>query len=473
MNIKQLYTPCLSVATYYISSNGEAAIIDPLRETKPYINLLQSDNTNLKYIFLTHFHADFVSGHVDLAGATGAKIICGPTAMANFNFHQGRDGENFKLGNLNIKLIHTPGHTLESICLLLFDSSGKEHCLFSGDTVFIGDVGRPDLAATDELTKEDLAKLLYRSIHNKIFPLPDTIIIYPNHGKGSECGKHMSEKTFDTLLGQKQTNYALNPKLTEEDFVERVLEGLLAPPQYFPKNVQMNKQINKNINEIISKGLTPLTITQFLRFSSCENILLLDVRSAKEFADGHIPGSIFIGLEGPFAPLVGALIPDLNQKIVLVSPKARELEAITRLSRVGYDNVIGYIEEATKYWTKKGFELECLNSIKASSKILLQKASFIDVRENRKYEDSHAHNSQNIPIKHIINNNLNPNIKYYIYCNKGYHSTIAISVLKKLGITNLVNIIGGFEEMQKSYIPIYHKKCSCAECNCKKLAQLN
>ena len=473
MNIKQLYTHCLSEATYYISSKGEAAIIDPLRETKPYLDLLKSDKSCLKYIFLTHFHADFVSGHVDLAEATGAKIICGPTATADFDFHQGRDGENFKLGNLNIKLIHTPGHTLESICLLLFDSSGKEHCLFSGDTVFIGDVGRPDLAVTANLSKEDLSRLLFRSIRAKIFPLPDTIIIYPNHGKGSACGKNMSDSTFDTLSSQKENNYALDPKLTEEEFVEKVLEGLSNPPQYFKKNAQMNKQVNKNVSEVISKGLTPLTITQFLRYSSCEDILLLDVRSAKKFAEGHIPGSIFIGLEGPFAPLVGALIQDINQKIILISPKARELEAITRLSRVGYDNVIGYIEEATKYWTKKGFELECLNSIKASSKILLQKASFIDVRENRKYEDSHAHNSQNIPIKHIINNDLNPNIKYYIYCNKGYHSTIAISVLKKLGITNLVNIIGGFEEMQKSHIPIYHKECSCAECNCKKFAQLN
>jgi len=473
MNIKQLYTPCLSEATYYISSNGEAAIIDPLRDTKPYINLLQSDNTNLKYIFLTHFHADFVSGHVDLAKETGAKIIYGPTAMANFDFQQGVDGEVFKLGKLEIKLIHTPGHTLESICLLLFDESMKEHCLFSGDTVFIGDVGRPDLAATDELTKEDLAKLLYRSIHTKILPLPDNIIVYPNHGKGSVCGKHMSEKTFDTLLGQKQTNYALNPKLTEEDFVERVLEGLLAPPQYFPKNVQMNKQINKNINEIISKGLTPLTITQFLRFSSCENILLLDVRSAKEFADGHIPGSIFIGLEGPFAPLVGALIPDLNQKIVLVSPKARELEAITRLSRVGYDNVIGYIEDASKYWENKGWKLEKLNTIKATSKILLQNPYFIDVREKTKYEVSHAKHSENIPIKFIRNNNLNPNIRYYVYCNKGYLSTIAISIFKKLGINNLVNVTGGFEEIKKSFVPVYKKDCSCTQCNCKKLAELN
>jgi len=356
---------------------------------------------------------------------------------------------------------------------LLFDKSNKEHCLFSGDTVFIGDVGRPDLAVTEHLSKEDLARLLFRSIHAKILPLPDNIIIYPNHGKGSACGKNMSDNTFDTLSSQKKINYALDSKLTEEEFVEKVLEGLPNPPQYFEKNAQMNKRVNKNVSEVISKGLTPLTITQFLRYSSCEDILLLDVRSAKKFADGHIPGSIFIGLEGPFAPLVGALIQDITQKIILISPKGRELEAITRLSRVGYDNVIGYIEEATKYWIKKGFKLEGLNSIKASSKILLQTARFIDVREKKKYEDSHAKNSQNIPIKYITNNDLNPNIKYYIYCNKGYHSTIAISVLKKLGITNLVNIIGGFEEMQKSHIPIYHKECSCAECNCKKFAQLN
>jgi len=473
MNIKQLYTSCLSEAAYYISSNGEAAIIDPLRETKPYLNLLKSDSSCLKYIFLTHFHADFVSGHVDLAEATGAKIVYGPTASADFDFYQGKDGEIFKLGNIEIKLIHTPGHTLESICLLLFDKSGKEHCLFSGDTVFIGDVGRPDLAVTEHLTKEDLARLLFRSIHAKILPLPDNIIIYPNHGKGSACGKSMSDKTFDTLLSQKEKNYALDSKLTEEVFVEKVLSGLLTPPQYFSKNAKMNKQINKNVNEVIAKGLTPLTITQFLRYSSYEDILLLDVRSAKEFADGHIPGAIFIGLEGFFAPLVGALIQDINQKIILVAPKARELEAIIRLSRIGYDNVIGYIEDGSKYWENKGLKLDQLKSVKASSKILLQNPHLIDVRENRKYEVSHAKNAQNIPIKFIRNNNLNPNIKYYVYCNKGYLSTIAISIFKKLGVTNLVNIIGGFEEIQKSHVPVYNKECSCTECNCKKFAELN
>lgn len=468
MKVEQLYTKCLAEATYYIMDNGEAAIIDPLREVAPYIEMAKADQSIIKYIFLTHFHADFVSGHVDLAKATRATIVYGPTAQAEFDFHQGKDGEEFHIGNLKLKLLHTPGHTMESSSYLLFDEKDKEYCLFSGDTLFIGDVGRPDLAVTSAITKEDLAEKLYGSLHEKIMPLPDEVIIYPNHGKGSACGKNMSNETYDTLGHQKEVNYALDTSLSKEEFVERVLAGLSEPPQYFPENARMNKSINKDVNAVIAQGLSPITISQCQHYLDSEKALLLDVRSVEAFSKSYIPKSLFIGLDGTFAPWVGALIKNINQAIILLTPEGREEEAIIRLSRIGYDNVLGYIDGGVEAWENAGLTTKSVQCVEPEELEEVENNLFIDVRRKGEYEDNHIVDAYNLPLSQLSDsyNGAVKNRKYYVYCAGGYRSLIAISILEQLGFTSLININGGFSKVLQSTIPLMKCRKNCATCAC-------
>lgn len=467
MKIEQIYTKCLAEATYYISSNGEAAIIDPLRETTPYINMAKEDKSRIKYIFLTHFHADFVSGHVDLAKETGATIIYGPTAKADFEFHLGKDNEIFELGNIAIKLLHTPGHTLESSSFLLYNEEGKAHCLFSGDTLFIGDVGRPDLAVTSSITKEELAGKLFDSLHNKVMTLPDDIIIYPNHGKGSACGKNMSSKTFDTLENQKKENYALNSSLSKEEFVQQVLDGLTVPPQYFPKNAVMNKQINKPFKEVVSKGLSAISVSDCQEHIKKVNPVLLDVRTPKDFMNKHIPNSTFIGLDGTFAPWVGVILENINQPIILVCPEGREEEAVTRLSRIGYDNVLGFVEGGVDAWENEGLKVDSIINLEATDiELLDDKCTFLDVRRPTEYEGNHIAETLHMPLSTISSKYsvLNKDQKYYVYCAGGYRSVIAISLLIKLGFKDLINIDGGFSKIKESQISL--KNCRKGNSTC-------
>lgn len=469
MEVQQLYTECLAEATYYIRSKGEAAIIDPLRETVPYLEKLKAHGVTLKYVFLTHFHADFVSGHVDLAKATGATIVYGPTAKAEFDFYEGKDNEEFKIGDVILKLLHTPGHTLESSSFLLYDENGKEHCLFSGDTLFIGDVGRPDLAVTSTVSKEDLAEKLYNSLHEKVLKLSDDVIIYPNHGKGSACGKKMSSETYDTLGNQKKVNYALQPNLHKEAFVKQVLKGLTPPPQYFPKNAKMNTRINKDINKVISDGLLPITIDQMISYMALKNALLLDVRSIKEFTEAHIPNSLFIGLEGSFAPWAGALIKEIDQPIILIAPTGREKEALIRLSRIGYDNVLGYVDGGFSQWKANGFKTDTIQNIYSdSAELLVEGALFIDVRREDEYGENHVFEAIHIPLQEIYerSKNLDKDKKYHVYCAGGYRSVIAVSILRQLGFSNVVNICGGFTEILQSKIPLINCRKNCISCAC-------
>lgn len=340
MLVQQLYTQCLAQGAYFIVSDGEAAIIDPLRETQPYLNLLTQNQANLKYIFETHFHADFVSGHVDLANKTNAQIVYGPQAQTTYKSHVAKDNEEFKVGKLTIKVLHTPGHTLESTTYLLLDEHKKPHCIFTGDTLFIGDVGRPDLAIKSTLTQEDLAGMLYDSLRNKIMTLPDDVLVYPAHGAGSACGKNMSKETFDTLGNQKKTNYAL-ANISKQDFIKELTTGILPPPQYFAKNAALNKEGYHSFDEVMQKGSKALSVNEF-EADIKKGALVLDVRKAAEFAKGHVPNALFIGLDGQFAPWVGALVTDLKQPIILVTPEGKEEETVMRLSRVGYDNCLGY-----------------------------------------------------------------------------------------------------------------------------------
>jgi len=471
MKVEQLYTKCLAEGTYYISSNGEAAIIDPLRETAPYLAMAKKDEASIKYIFLTHFHADFVSGHVDLAKATGATIVYGPTATADFDFYVGKDNDEFKLGDVTIQLLHTPGHTLESSSFLLFDEFGKEHCLFSGDALFIGDVGRPDLAVSSSVTKEDLAEKLYHSLHDTIMKLPNDIIIYPNHGKGSACGKNMSSKTFDTLGNQKKTNYALNPELSKEEFVKQVLDGLSVPPQYFPKNALMNKGINTSINDILTKGLTAITADKYQDYLAVQNVLFLDVRNPKEFTEKHISNSVFIGLDGTFAPWVGALIENIDQPIVLIAPKGREEEAVTRLSRIGYDNVLGFIKGGVESWEKEGLLVSEILSLEANDiELLGENCSFLDVRKEGEFKENSIKNTKHLPLDkiYLAEKEQIKNKQKYVYCAGGYRSVIAISILNRYGFKNLININGGFTEIIKSNIPLKIYKSNCTTSACSK-----
>ena len=458
MKIEQLYTGCLAQGAYYIESEGEVAIIDPLRETQQYIDKAKANNAKIKYILETHFHADFVSGHVDLAKKTGAAIVFGPGATTDYEIHSAAENEELKLGKLTIKVLHTPGHTLESVTYLLIDEDGKDHAIFSGDTLFLGDVGRPDLAIKSDLTKEDLAGMLYDSLRNKIMTLSDDVIVYPAHGAGSACGKNLSKETVGVLGEQKKTNYALRADMTKQEFVKEVLDGIAPPPQYFAKNAMMNKMGYDNFDAILQTGDVPLNPKEFEALANHESALVLDVRTQSDFIKGHIPNSIFIGLNGGFAPWVGALITDIKQPIILVVPEGKSEEAVTRLSRVGYDNTLGYLEGGIEAWKASGKDIETLESISAETFADIAKTSdinILDVRKDGEYYSMHLENAQHFSLDSINEqiNEVDRDKTYYVHCAGGYRSVIAASILKARGFQNLVDIAGGFGAIQKTDLP--------------------
>lgn len=452
MKIEQLYTKCLAQGAYYIESKGEVAIIDPLRETAPYIEMAKENNATIKYVFETHFHADFVSGHVDLAKKTGASIVYGPTATPSFEFISAKDNQEFKVGDLTIKVLHTPGHTLESTTYLLIDENGGEQAIFTGDTLFLGDVGRPDLAIKSDLTQEDLAGMLFDSLRNRIMTLSDEILVYPGHGAGSSCGKNMSSDTVDTLGNQKLTNYALRADMTKEEFIKEVTTGILPPPQYFPKNAMMNKMGYDSIDSVMAKGLTALDVNQFKH--EVENgALILDVRTQGEFIKGFIPNSMFIGLNGTFAMWVGALITDIHQKIVLVTSEGQEEEAVLRLARVGYDNAVGFLKDGVAAWDGK---LNTITSVSAEE--VAQNAdnlNIVDVRKPGEYASEHVESAIHYALDFMNDDltKLDKNTEYHVHCAGGYRSVIAISLLMRNGYTNLIDIAGGFGALKNTSIP--------------------
>ena len=460
MQIEQIYTGCLAQGAYYIESNGEAAIIDPLRESAPYIERAEKNGAKIKYIFETHFHADFVSGHVDLAEKTGAKIVYGPGAKTDFEMHEATDGELFEIGDIKIKVLHTPGHTLESTTFLLIDKDGKEKAIFSGDTLFIGDVGRPDLAQkAGKITKEDLAGMLFESLRNKIMTLPDEVVVYPAHGAGSACGKNMSKETTDLLGNQKNTNYALRADMTKEEFISEVTDGLLPPPQYFAQNVAMNKSADTSgIDKILEKGNVALEVDTFEAMANHEGALVLDTRDQQEFAKEHVPNSIFIGIDGSFAPWVGALIPDLQQPIIFITEDGREEEIVTRLSRVGYDNTLGYLKGGIKAWKAAGKEIDSVISIPATefaAKVKSSELTILDVRKPSEYQSEHVESAENFPLDYINDqfDQLDKNKEYHVHCAGGYRSMIAASIMKSRGVHKLVDIAGGFKAISETDIP--------------------
>jgi hydroxyacylglutathione hydrolase len=468
MKIEQIYTGCLAQGAYYIESNGEVAIIDPLREVSPYIKRAKLDDAKIKYIFETHFHADFVSGHVTLSKLTKAPIIFGPTANPSFDAIVAKDGQIFKLGDITITALHTPGHTMESTTYLLKDNNGKDYAIFSGDTLFLGDVGRPDLAQkAATMTQEELAGLLFDSLRSKIMPLADDVIVYPAHGAGSACGKNLSKKTIGTIGEQKQTNYALRHNMTKEEFVKEVTDGLLPPPQYFPLNVKMNKEGYDDIDDVIERGTKPLTAQEFEIVANKTEAVILDVRNEKEFIKGHIPRSIFIGIEGGFAPWVGALIADVKQPILLVAPKGREEETIIRLSRVGFDNTLGYLNGGFETWKKAGFGYDTILSIHSEElkgKIEKEHVPVFDVRKEGEFNSEHVANAKNTPLEYL-NNHLQEfpeDETFYLHCAGGYRSVIAASILKSRGIHNLVDVVDGYTSIKKSGIPVTNYVCPSA-----------
>lgn len=457
MKVEQIYTGCLAQGAYYIESDGEAVVIDPLREVKPYLEKAARNNAKIKYVFETHFHADFVSGHLDLAKASGATIVYGPTAKPGFDAYIAKDGEELKLGKISFKVLHTPGHTMESSCFLLKDEEGKEVALFTGDTLFIGDVGRPDLAqkVKAELTQEILAGLLYDSLHNKILPLPDHLVIYPAHGAGSACGKMMSKETTDTLGHQKQTNYALQPELSKDAFIEQVLTGLTPPPQYFPLNVLMNIQGYESIDTVVERGTQALTPQAFEAAANETGALVLDTRDPQEFAKGFIPNSINIGINGNFAPWAGTLIPDIKQTILLVAEEGREEEIVTRLARVGFDHTIGYLKGGLEAWKNAGKETDSITSVTADEVAKLneqEELNILDVRRKSEFDSEHIVNAENAPLDYINDNmmKVDPSKTYYVHCAGGYRSMIFASILKARGFDNLVDVSGGFKALKET-----------------------
>lgn len=463
MKIEQIYTGCLAQGAYYIESKGEVAIIDPLREIQPYINRAKLDNAKIKYIFETHFHADFVSGHVTLAKNTGAEIIFGPNAETNFQATIAKDNQEFKLGNITLKILHTPGHTMESSTFLLIDKNGKNHAIFSGDTLFIGDVGRPDLAQkTGSVTKKDLASYLFDSLRNKIMPLEDDVIVYPAHGAGSACGKNMSKETTGTIGDQKKNNYALRADMTKEEFITEVTDGLLPPPAYFPQNVKMNKEGYDDLDTVIKRGTQGFTPTEFEAKVNETGAIILDVRHQNDFVLGHIPRSIFIGIDGGFAPWVGALIGDVKQPILLVAPEGREAEVITRLSRVGFDNTIGFLKGSYNAWANDDKETDTLRSITAEQfSSEMGETKVFDVRKVGEFQSTHITNATHTPLSKI-NDHLNDykvEDKSYIHCAGGYRSVIAASILKSRGIHNITDVKGGFGAIKKTNVSISDYVC--------------
>ena len=466
MIIEQIYTNCLAQGAYYIESNGEAAIIDPLREPQPYIERAQKNGAQIKFIFETHIHADFVSGHVDLAKKTGATIVFGPNAKTTFNCYNASDNEEFKIGNITIKVLHTPGHTLESVTYLLIDENGKNHAVFTGDTLFLGDVGRPDLAIKSDLTENDLAGMLFESLRSKIMTLNDDVIVYPAHGAGSACGKNLSKETVGTIGEQKQTNYALRSEMSKEEFVKEVLEGISPPPQYFAKNALLNKTGYSDLDQVLDSGNTPLSVDLFEELAKNNNTLILDVRTQQEFVKNHIPGSIFIGLNGGFAPWVGALIKDITQPILLVVPEGKSEEAVTRLARVGYDNTIGYLDGGIESWINTGKKTDQITSITANEFEQLTKnetVNVLDVRKDGEYQSMHLRGDN---IQHFALDYINKQLdlissdkKYYIHCAGGYRSVIAASILKANGFHNIVDIAGGFAALKNTNLEVSDYVC--------------
>ena len=465
MKIEQIYTGCLSQGAYYIESNGEAAIIDPLREVAPYIEKALKNKATIKYIFETHFHADFVSGHVTLAKETGATIVYGPQAKTGFESLIAKDQQEFKIGDITLTVLHTPGHTMESTTYLLRDENRKDIAIFSGDTLFLGDVGRPDLAQkAADLTQEDLAGILYDSLRKKIMPLADDVLVYPAHGAGSACGKNLSKETVGTLGEQKKTNYALRADMTKEEFIKEVTEGLLPPPQYFPLNVKMNKEGYEDIQDVLESGTRPLSAEAFEVAANETGAVILDVRHQDEFAKGHIPQSIFIGIDGGFAPWVGALVGNVKQALLLVTPEGREEETVTRLARVGFDNTLGYLKGGVEAWKKEGKQLDAVEGIETTelkSRMEANELEIFDVRKPGEFLSEHIPNAHNTPLD-FINEHMaefpskNP---FYVHCAGGYRSMIAASILKSRGIHNLIDIKGGFAKIKETGIEVSDYIC--------------
>ena len=459
MKIEQIYTGCLAQGAYFIESNGEAAVIDPLREVESYIQKANKVNAKIKYVFETHFHADFVSGHIDLAEKTGADIVYGPGAKTGFKAHVATDGEEFQVGEITIKALHTPGHTLESTSYLLFDVNKKPVALFSGDTLFIGDVGRPDLAQKGELTMEDLAGTLFESLRTKIMTLPDDVIVYPAHGAGSACGKNMSKETSDLLGNQKRFNYALRADMTKDEFIKEVTAGLPEPPQYFPGNVKMNQQGYESIDDVLERGDQALSPEAFEAKANNTGALILDTRSAEQFAKGFVPNSINIGIDGSFAPWVGALIPDLKQNLLIVTEPGREEEVVTRLARVGYDFTIGYLNGGFDVWKESGKEIDTITSLPAdefANKYKAGKIKVIDVRKPDEFEKGHIKDAENLPLDYIndLMGEFSKDETMYVHCAGGYRSMVAASILKSRGFDDVVNIEGGFGAVSKTDVPV-------------------
>jgi len=459
MQIEQLYTGCLSQGAYYIESNGEAVVIDPLRETAPYLQRAKRDKATITYIFETHFHADFVSGHLTLSKQTGATIVFGPNASTTFDAHIAKDNEVFTVGDITITVLHTPGHTMESTTYLLRDGSGKEHAIFTGDTLFLGDVGRPDLAQkSSDITQEQLAGTLFDSLRNKIMPLPNDVIVYPAHGAGSACGKNMMTQTVDTLGNQKQMNYALRQDMTKEEFIKEVTDGLVAPPAYFPLNAKMNKQGYEHLDSIIERACLPISVQDFEDLANKTGAIILDVRNQLDFMQGHIPNSIFIGIDGGFAPWVGALIKDVKHPILLVAPENREAEVIMRLSRVGFDNTLGFLVGGIASWQNAGKEIDTMQTVSAHTlkEALEKEMPIFDVRKQGEFSAAHVPTASHTPLS-FINDYLAlfPDASpFYLYCAGGYRSVIAASILKSRGIHGGINVTGGFASIKEAAIAV-------------------
>ena len=462
MTVEQIYTGCLAQGAYYIASNGEAVIIDPLREVGPYLDRAEKDGVTIKYILETHFHADFVSGHIDLAAKTGAKIVYGPTANTAFDCHIAQDGEVLKVGDVTIHVLHTPGHTMESTTYLLKDESGKDHAIFSGDTLFLGDVGRPDLAQkAATMTQEDLAGILFDSLRNKIMVLGDDVIVYPGHGAGSSCGKNMSKETVGTIGEQKATNYALRANMTKEEFVTEVTDGLLPPPAYFPENVRLNKTGYDSLDKVMERGLRPLSVDAFEVAANETDALILDTRHQDTFIHGFIPQSIFIGIKGSFAMWVGALIPDIKQEILVVADPGMEEEVVTRLSRVGYDNCIGFLDGGFDAWKNSGKEVDALSQVTAEELKGIEGPTVVDVRKSGEYLSEHLIDAIHVELDYINDQmaSVPQEGTFYVHCAGGYRSVIASSILKARGYHNMVDVAGGFKAIKEAGLKVSDYVC--------------
>jgi hydroxyacylglutathione hydrolase len=459
MHIEQIYTGCLAQGAYYITSNGEAAIIDPLRETQPYLERLERDNVKLKYVFETHFHADFVSGHVDLSEKTGAPIVYGPNANPEFEAIIATDSQVFTIGKITIRALHTPGHTMESTTYLLIDENGNEHAIFSGDTLFIGDVGRPDLAQkAASMTQQQLAGILFHSLRTKIMTLPDDVLVYPAHGAGSACGKNMSKETVGTIGNQKETNYALRADMTEGEFITEVTAGLLPPPAYFGMNVAMNKQGYESFETVLNNGMRAINIKDFETVAEDTGALILDTRNNGDFAKGFIPQSINIGINGDFAPWVGALIADVKQSIILVTEVGQEEESVTRLSRVGFDNLIGHLDGGFEAWKKAEKETDTINRVAAeefAKALKIGESKVIDIRKDSEYSAEHVDEAYSMPLSKINEwiKDIDPKEPFFLHCAGGYRSMIAASILQARGFRNFSEIEGGFNAVAQTAVP--------------------